>query len=265
MDLDSDLFKAVYAALRHIHSIGVITGAGISADSGIPTYRGEGGIYRDPQEGQRTIEALSIETLMSEPARTWGVLDALRQRAAASGPNAAHHAIAEIERITSRFALLTQNVDGLHQAAGSRNMIDIHGDAHRMRCVDCDRVEAVPEKKEDIVPKCSCGGWFRPDVVLFGELLPIDKVAQLQREFVHHIPDLVLIIGTTAAFPYIAEPVVRAREQGHLTIEINPTATALTEIVDIALPYRAVDAVPLIAHGLKQSNDAGINELLSRG
>jgi NAD-dependent deacetylase len=252
--------------LRGVRSVGVITGAGISAESGIPTYRGKGGIYDDPNEGDRTIEALSAPTLISDPDRTWRALYQIAGAAAGAAPNAAHAAIVEIERRAERFVLLTQNVDGLHRLAGSRNIIDIHGDAFSLLCTGCgrqnrfadpraplacaDHLCIADEMKRGRAPRCRCGKVYRPEVVLFGEMLPGDKLARLHNEFYANPPECVISVGTSNMFPYIVEPVVVAARAGRLTIEVNPEPTTISDLVDYHLKASAGDALPAIVKEL---------------
>lgn len=263
---DFELPAALLTALRDVRSVGVITGAGISAESGIPTYRGKGGIYDDPEQGDRTIEALSAPTLQSDPDRTWRALFQIAGAAAAALPNAGHAAIVEIERKAERFVLLTQNVDGLHRLAGSRNVIDIHGDAFELICTACGkrnqfhdpRTSAiVPPRldiqqciKANVAPRCPCGGVYRPDVVLFGEMLPEDKLARLYAELLDNPPDMVISVGTSAMFPYIVQPMLVARMAGKLTIEINPEPTEISDFAAFHLKAKAGDALPAIAAAL---------------
>ena len=206
------------AYLRTVKSIGVITGAGVSAESGIQTYRGRGGLYDDEGEGERTVEALSAPTLRRDPDRTWRVVADLARRALAAQPGAAHTALVGLEQALDRFILLSQNMDGLHRLAGSRNRIDIHGDVRDVRCESCGyRGELAPETLQGLqaTPPCpACGAGLRPDVVLFGEILPTAKVEQMLAEFYEDPPELLLIAGTSAAFPYIVEPVLRAARAG---------------------------------------------------
>lgn len=240
--------------LRDVRSVGAITGAGVSAESGIRPYRGQGGIYDDPDEGERTVEALSGHTLREDPDRTWRALAGLAEQARGAQPNAGHLALAAIERVVPRFVLLTQNVDGLHRRAGSRNIIDIHGDLSRVVCTGCGRtgtltVEAIAAL--DAAPCCErCTSVLRPDAVLFGEMLPADKLARIQDEFHRGMPDLVLAVGTTALFPYIAAPVEMARAYRRLTVEINVETTALSEVFDVRLRGRAGEWLPEIARAL---------------
>jgi NAD-dependent deacetylase len=247
MELPQELIDT----LGEVRSIGVITGAGVSAESGIRTYRGQGGLYDDPDEGDRTVEALTGSTLYSDPDRTWRVVAELARQSGAAEPNPAHHAIAAIERNVERFVLLTQNVDGLHQLAGSRNVIAIHGNVFATRCMSCDARGALDREGLqglEAAPRCSpCGGILRPDAVLFGEMLPVDALARLREELLANVPDAVIIAGTSALFPYIAEPVVVAQRAGRLTVEVNPEPTYLSGEVDYFLREKAGAVMPLIA------------------
>lgn len=241
-------------ALRSVSSIGVITGAGISAESGIQTYRGQGGLYDDPAEGDRTVEALSGPTLASDPDRTWRAVATVARQAIQAQPNPGHLAIAAMEQHVANFVLLTQNVDGLHQAAGSRNIIEIHGTIFRTVCMKCHDRETVDRAFYESIekaPSCQrCAGTLRPDVVLFEEMLPMTEVARMEEELNRAIPDLVICVGTTALFPYIVEPVLRASAENKLTVEINPEKTYLSPEVDFSLRGRAGDFLPPIAAAL---------------
>jgi NAD-dependent deacetylase len=240
--------------LRSVRSVGAITGAGVSRGSGLPTYRGKGGIYDDPEEGDRTVEALSGPTLAADPDRTWRAVASLARQAQDARPSAAHRALAGIEHAVERFVLLTQNVDGLHQAAGSRNVIDIHGDVLDTRCLSCaagGRLERDELIALEQTPRCGeCGGPLRPHVVLFGELLPPDKVQRIADEFHRNVPDLLMIAGTTAMFPYIVEPVYTAVASGRLTVEINPEITQTSSVVEFSLRGAADVYLPLIERAL---------------
>jgi NAD-dependent deacetylase len=251
----NEIPTALVDRLRKVRSVGVITGAGVSAESGIPTYRGQGGIYDDPEEGDRTVEALSGPTLLADPDRTWRAVAKLARASAGAQPNAGHHAIAAIERKVERFVLLTQNVDGLHYQAGSRNVIDIHGDVFATRCTGCDtrgRLERESLPGLDAAPRCGqCGGVLRPDAVLFEEMLPQRKLERIHLEFRVNTPDLVIAAGTTAVFPYISAPVHLAQQAGKLTVEVNPEPTVLSSVVDHALRGPAGVYLPLIEEALR--------------
>lgn len=240
--------------LRSVRSVGAITGAGISHESGIRTYRGRGGLYDDPEEGDRTVEALSAPTLVIDPDRTWAAIAGLARQAGAASPSLAHRALVEIESKVERFVLLTQNVDGLHRRAGSRNVIEIHGDILETECLGCGRVERLSFEELqacETAPRCEdCDGLIRPRVVLFGELLPADKVLRIRLELYASIPDLLLVVGTSALFPYITDPVAVAQRAGSVTIEINPEATASTDLVEYHLRGKASEYLPLVAAAL---------------
>lgn len=266
-----ELPEALVKALREVRSVGVITGAGISAESGIPTYRGRGGIYDDPDEGDRTVEALSAHTLESDPDRTWRALFQIAGAAANARPNAGHLAITAIERKAARFVLLTQNVDGLHRLAGTQNIIDIHGDAFHVICTACGNRNQFNDPRTggitssclnmhkcmaaNVAPRCPCGGVYRPEVVLFGEMLPEGKLARLYAELLDNPPDLVISVGTSAMFPYIVQPVLVARMAGKLTIEINPEATEISDFVAFHLRTTAGEALPMIAAAMAGTED----------
>lgn len=224
-----------------------VTGAGISADSGLPTYRGVGGLYERQltDEGWTIEEALSGPMLATRPEITWKYMAEIEANCRGAQPNAAHRAIAELERTHPGSLVFTQNVDGLHRRAGSRNLLEVHGTLHRLKCVECGRSREVADFAGlPIPPACPlCGGMARPDVVLFGEALPLEGLQALERAFEQRAFDLVFSIGTTSAFPYVARPVLWAREAGVPTVEINPGVSAVSQVVDYRLPMGAAEAM----------------------
>jgi NAD-dependent deacetylase len=246
---DAERIGRVVELLRQSKSLLFITGAGLSADSGLPTYRGVGGLY----EGRDTEEGLPIEVLLSghyfreRPALTWKYLLEIEQAGRGAKPNRGHEVIAEVEERFERVWVLTQNVDGLHRRAGSRNVIDIHGDLRRLRCVRCS-FDKVVEDYADLapLPRCpDCNGVVRPDVVLFEEQLPDRQVALYDAETRRGF-DLVFSIGTTSVFPYIAAPVLDAYHFKKPTVEINPGETDVTEFVTVKLRLGAAAALDAI-------------------
>ena len=247
--LDGEVIEKVVALLRKANSILFITGAGISADSGLPIYRGIGGLYddRDTEEDIPIEVALSGEMILERPELTWKYISQIESACRGAKHNRAHETIAEMERHFERVWILTQNVDGFHRSAGSDNVIDIHGDVHSLECTSCDFTDTVEDYSGlEIPPHCPrCAALIRPKVVLFGEMLPIDKVqelhAQLSRGF-----DLVFTIGTTSVFPYIAQPVINARMSGVPTVEINPDNTQVSSFVDIKIAAGAADSLTQI-------------------
>lgn len=237
------------ALLRRARSLLFITGAGLSADSGLPTYRGVGGIYEvsDTEDGLPIEEILSGHSMQTRPDRVWKYLAQLERAAAGAHFNRGHAVIAELEQSFDRVVVLTQNVDGFHRAAGSRRVIDIHGDLHDLRCTACPYTRRISNFEEiSIPPQCpQCREILRPDVVLFGELLPADKVEMLQQEMALGF-DLVFSVGTTSVFPYIAAPVLEARAIGRPTIEINPGPSEVSHLVDVRIAGTAATTLDTI-------------------
>jgi NAD-dependent deacetylase len=219
-----------------------ITGAGISADSGLPTYRGIGGLYNDrvTDEGFPIEEALSGQMLARRPEITWRYIGQIESNCRGAGPNAAHRLIAAFEEEKPGLWVLTQNIDSLHRKAGSKNLIEIHGTVHRLLCTACNDEREVEDYAElTLPPTCSkCGRLVRPDVVLFGEMLPQLALKQLAR-VMDEEPDIVISIGTTSVFPYIAHPVWWARQNGVAAVEINPGDTEVSMIVSHRLKMGA--------------------------
>lgn len=232
--------------LRQSRSLLFITGAGISADSGLPTYRGIGGLYNlsSTEDGLPIEELLSGRMIRRRPEQSWKYLVQVERACRGARFNRGHEVIAEVEAHFDRVWTLTQNVDGLHRQAGSKNLIEIHGDLHDLRCTACDYRRTVPDYSEvGIPPRCpECASYLRPDVVLFGEMLPYDKVSRLYRELDAPF-DLIFTIGTTSVFPYIAGPVEQASRP---TVEINPGRSEVSELVTVRLPLGAAAALEAI-------------------
>ena len=222
-----------------------VTGAGISADSGLPTYRGVGGLYNDEatEDGLAIEDALSGDCLAVRPEITWKYLAQIERNCHGVGPNEAHRAIAELERRCDAV-VLTQNIDGLHVKAGSSKVIEIHGSLEERYCAHCGAEADAGDRA--VPPRCSrCGEIVRPRVVLFGEMLPGAALERLYRELARGF-DMVFVVGTTAVFPYIAEPVMRAVHASVPTVEINPARTHLSDRVRYYVPERAAAALPEI-------------------
>ncbi|MDD5116539.1 MAG: NAD-dependent deacylase [Candidatus Omnitrophica bacterium] len=239
----------ISALLKDCKSILFITGAGISADSGLPTYRGIGGLYNDKltEDGMPVEMALAGETLKSHPEITWKYLLQIEKNCRSARFNRAHEVIAQMEKRFERVWVLTQNIDGFHQAAGSRNLIDIHGDMHKLACMGCEWSEEVDDYANiDLPPKCpSCGVAVRPKVVFFGEMLPEDKLVTLERQLRQGF-DIYFSVGTTSVFPYISQPILAAKYLGKPTVEINPEDTGISGLVDIKLRMGAAEALDAI-------------------
>jgi NAD-dependent deacetylase len=243
-----DIAKVAKTARR----LGFLTGAGISAESGLPTYRGIGGLYNEMtvDEGLPIEEVLSGPMFQRTPAVTWKYLAEIEHACRGGLPNEAHRIIAALER---RFevCVITQNVDGFHRMAGSTNVIELHGNLAELFCTACGARSTEPDfSKLRIPPRChACGAIQRPDVVLFGELLPTAAVARYQQQLDQGF-DMLFAIGTNAIFPYIHEPVMDAPRLGCVTVEINPDETVLSSAVSYRLATGAVHALRAIQQEL---------------
>jgi NAD-dependent deacetylase len=244
---DNEVIDAVIDRLRTAERVFFVTGAGISAESGLPTYRGIGGLYNSGRtpEGLTIEEALAGDTLRLNPTLTWKYLHQIEESCRGARFNRAHAVIAEMQDEFDQVTVLTQNIDGFHQAAGSRSVIDIHGELHDLECMDCDWETTVPDYGvlERFPPVCpSCGGVVRPQVVLFGERLPSGKVEMIMEEWQQDF-DIVFSVGTTSVFPYIAQPVMYAKSNGIPTVEINPGDTHVTNLVDFKVASGAAETL----------------------
>lgn len=235
--------------LRERDQVLFITGAGISADSGLPTYRGIGGLYEDTatEDGVPIEVALSGRMLMSDPALCWKHIGRIEAACRGARFNDAHAFIAEFERRRPGTWVLTQNVDGFHRDAGTKNLVEIHGNVHELFCTasTCDWQETVADYSAltTMPPRCPrCSAVVRPAVVLFGEMLPHGATRRMQEALEAGI-DAVVSIGTTSAFPYIAGPVVLAAKSGVPTIEINPGESEVSDVVALRLRAGAKDAL----------------------
>ncbi len=238
---------------RKSRNILFITGAGISADSGLPTYRGVGGLYddRETEDGIRIEQALSAEMLRQRPEITWKYLMQIGAAVARHTFNDAHRVIAGMEQGDRRVWVLTQNIDGYHSRAGSRNVIEVHGSMWRLRCEKCGEVRKLATVTlSGPIPQCDgCRVPMRPDVVLFNEPLPVAALQTLDRELGRGF-DLIVTVGTSNQFAYILQPVIHAVRVGIPTLEINPARTEISGKVDLYLPLGAKNAMLAIENEL---------------
>lgn len=251
--------EQVVTILRSSRKIFVVTGAGISADSGLPVYRGIGGLYNenDTEDGIPIEKALSGPVFRSQPEITWKYMGQIEKGARSATFNRGHEVLAEMEKHFDHFWILTQNIDGFHTFAGSENVIEIHGNMYRLRCTSCRKVVSINDySKIEIPPFCECGEMQRPDVVLFEEMLPEVAIQQMySQQTVDY--DLVISIGTSANFPYIAEPIMIARRNGVATVEINPGISNISSFVDIHLKMGAADSLNEIWRRYQSVTTAG--------
>jgi NAD-dependent deacetylase len=209
----------------------VLTGAGVSADSGIPTFRGPGGMWRN----FRPEDLATPEAFRRDPATLWEWYEWRRGLVREASPNAAHRALARL----SGAVIVTQNVDGLHTRAGSRDVVELHGSILRARCVREGTTTERDEPFDALPPHCECGALLRPDVVWFGEMLPEDAVGRAAVAV--QGADLLLVIGTSGVV-YPAAGFVHMHSG--LSVEVNPEASAVSSACTFAVAERAAVAVP---------------------
>jgi NAD-dependent deacetylase len=243
---DYSPLRALAGELRRARRVLVITGAGMSADSGLPTYRGVGGLYDSgpTEDGVAIEDALSGEMMRERPDLCWKYLGEIEQACRGRQPNAGHRVLAQLAPAYAQFTVLTQNVDGFHRMAGSRDLIEIHGNLHRLHCSFCPyETELTDYAGLEIPPGCPyCAGLVRPRVVLFGEALPRAELERLY-QVIEEGTDLVISIGTTSVFPYIAQPVIAAARRGLPTAEINPGRSEVSHLVRYRVRERAAPAL----------------------
>jgi NAD-dependent deacetylase len=218
-----------------------LSGAGISAESGVPTFRGQEGLWRQ----YRATELATPEAFADDPRLVWEFYDWRRGVLAPLHPNPGHLALTAMEKRFSPFTLITQNIDGLHQTAGSRNVIELHGNIWWVRCTGCgklteDRRVPLPE-----LPHCgSCGSLLRPHVVWFGEMLDPMILDQAHRAL--ESCQVMIVVGTSGVVQPAASMGATARRRGAFVAEINLEPTPYTDIYDLSIRGKSGEILPLL-------------------
>ncbi|HEY7531847.1 MAG TPA: NAD-dependent deacylase [Nitrospiraceae bacterium] len=229
-------------ARSHVASaraITVLTGAGISADSGVPTFRGTDGLWQN----YRAEDLATPEAFHRDPRLVWEWYNWRRGLIATKHPNPAHEAVAELERRHSQFWLITQNVDGLHRAAGSRRLSEIHGNIWMVRCTGCGVVTENHQIPIPLLPACqACSGLLRPHIVWFGESLDPNDIRHCTEAL--RSCDLLLVIGTSGVVYPAAGFASVAKQSGATVVEVNLDTTPHSDVVDLSLRGRAKDLLP---------------------
>ncbi|MGB2869079.1 MAG: NAD-dependent deacylase [Bacteroidota bacterium] len=236
------------SVLEAVESVCVLTGAGISAESGVPTFRGAEGLWSK----FKPEELANLDAFIRNPELVWEWYNYRKKVMSNVSPNRAHHALVQLEGIVNNFTLVTQNVDNLHRRAGSRNVLELHGNIERSYCMNCGAFAAeVKVDEKNKVPRCSqCGGLLRPDVVWFGEMLPEEVFLHAERAA--STCELFLSIGTSAVvYPAAALPLT-ARKSGAYVVEINTEDTDLSSRVDESIRGKAGEIVSELVHQLQQ-------------
>jgi NAD-dependent deacetylase len=239
-DLDAELERAA-EALRKAERVAILSGAGASAESGVPTFRASDGLWED----HRIEDVATPGGFKRDPELVWRFYNLRRAAVAKVHPNPGHFALAELERrMPGRFTLVTQNIDGLHQRAGSTNVLELHGSLARTRCSGCGVIEDRGHEPLGELPKCPhCGTLLRPDVVWFHEPLPADvwrKAERAAREC-----DVLIVVGTSAVV-YPAASLIPIAQQGNnaLVVECNLARTDASGHADIGLYGPSGETLP---------------------
>jgi NAD-dependent deacetylase len=234
--------ESLVTALQNAQSVTALTGSGVSAESGVPTFReAQTGlwVHFDPEE------LATPEAFARDPRLVWEWYAWRRKRVEKAAPNPGHEALAELERRVPSFALITQNVDGLHWQAGSQNVLELHGNIQRSTC---SREGVIVEPREDdtgVPPFCPrCGAFLRPDVVWFGEALPVDVLAEAFEAA--RGCDLFFSTGTSGLVQPAASLPFEALRSGAVVVEVNPDETPLTRYASYALRARAGEVLPAL-------------------
>jgi NAD-dependent deacetylase len=233
-----EMEKAV-SSVRSARYLSAFTGAGISVESGIPPFRGENGLWTkyDP-------ELFDISYFRRRPAESWKLLKTLFYDTFRDArPNDAHAVLARLEAAGTLKALVTQNIDNLHTIAGSRNVIEYHGSVRELVCIECKkRKPADPEALENLPPTCACGGVLKPDIVFFGEEIPLHALMKVESTV--EKTDAMLVIGTTGEVYPAAFVPLEAKRNGALIIEVNVLPSSFTnEVSDIFLQGKASEVM----------------------
>jgi NAD-dependent protein deacetylase/lipoamidase len=247
--MDEAIFSRNFLALiRRSKRIMISTGAGISTESGVPAFRGAGGLWNE----FKPEELATPEGFARDPRKVWEWYDMRRQVIAQIQPNAGHLALVELEKLMPDLFLFTQNIDGLHQRAGSKNIYELHGNVWNVRCTKEEKTFALWENPlKQVPPVCTCGALLRPDVVWFGEALP-DFILKLAWQVAGSC-DVFLAIGTSGTVEPAASLAWIAKDSGAIVVEINPESTPITEIADEIFSQKSGVLLPRLVQALKSN------------
>ncbi len=240
--------RALQNRLKHAEHILFFTGAGISAESGIPTFRGEDGLWKK----FRPEELANFDAFMRNPDLVWEWYQYRRKIVREAEPNAAHKAITEFEKLYEDVTVVTQNVDNLHNRAHSGKVLELHGNIEKNYCVRCGkRYDYVTFENDFPVPKCEkCGGNIRPDVVWFGETLPVEIFTESERKAAQ--ADICFVVGTSAVVYPAAGIAYTAKEFGAYLVEINLESTSFSSVADEVFTGKAGEILPSILEEAKR-------------
>ena len=228
--------------LKSTHHITILTGAGISAESGVPTFRGKDGLWKNHD----VMQLATQQALKADVELFWEFYNWRRKLLAEVQPNLGHYAIVDLERFFEEFSLITQNVDGLHKLAGSKQVVELHGNIKNTFCNDCHYKIRTDDELDGPVPKCpKCSGDMRPGVVLFGEALPADSLANSQEAAA--TSEVFISIGTSALVEPAASLPYIAKGNGAYLVEINMERTPLSDHADEVILGKSGEILPFLA------------------
>ncbi len=239
------MYDLIADHLRSAKKIVFVTGAGISQESGIPTFRGKDGLWRnyDP------MKLATIDAFYDNPKLVWEWYNERRRNIFAAEPNLGHKAIAELEEFV-KVVVLTQNIDGLHQKGGSSSVLELHGSIIKIKCTVCDFKDEIFTEYSNLPPLCKCGNILRPDVVWFGEGLPQDV---WQEAIIHaNSCDVMVIAGTSLVVSPANTLPIYAKQNNAMLIEINPDETIMTSDMDSSIRSTSAVALPELVSILKK-------------
>lgn len=236
MKIDSELIEKLKAS----RSLVFFTGAGISAESGIPTFRGKDGIWNK----LKPEELANFDAFMRNPELVWEWYKHRKKIIHDSQPNPAHLTIAEIQKYFDEVIVVTQNIDNLHRRAGSGKIFELHGNIERNFCINCKKYYDDKLDFSGGVPKCHCGGLIRPDVVWFGEMLPEDQFNGGEKASISC--DVFFVVGTSAIVYPAAGLVYAARHSGVMVVEVNTERTEISSLADYSYFGKAGEVLPEI-------------------
>jgi NAD-dependent deacetylase len=235
-----DLLHVAAGWVREAVSVAALTGAGVSAESGVPTFRGKDGLWRT----HRAEDLATPAAFARDPLLVWEWYRHRQRIVAGAAPNAAHHAFLRLEQGKPGFTLLTQNVDGLHRRAGSEKLVELHGNLFRARSPSDGCTRMLTGDEEDPIPLCPHGHRMRPDVVWFGEALPREALAEAERASLS--ASVFLVVGTSAVVYPAASFAALAEASGARIVEINVEETPITASADVSLRGKAAEILPAL-------------------
>ncbi|MGI0026323.1 MAG: SIR2 family NAD-dependent protein deacylase [Nitrosopumilaceae archaeon] len=231
------MFESIADKFQEAKKIVFVTGAGISQESGIPTFRGKDGLWRKYD----AMQLATIDAFYENPKLVWEWYDERRKNILAAKPNAGHQTIADLEKF-KQVRVLTQNIDGLHQRAGSTQVYELHGSIITIKCTVCDFKEKISSGFSELPPICKCGNMLRPDVVWFGEPLPQDVWGEAMMQA--NSCNVMFVVGTSLVVSPANMLPVYAKQNGATIVEVNPEETPMSKSMDLSIRSTSAKALP---------------------